>query len=99
MWGLIQLPLFAITEYAEAICNGVTATSWPMARDPIDDGCQRPTLASMPADSPARSIPVREPKPNRFIKSYIESLPTIRPSLIAPTLLDFARASATVNTP
>src|ERR1041385_8207789 len=31
MCGLIQLPLLARTEYAAAICKGVTATSCPIA--------------------------------------------------------------------
>src|SRR5207302_7319449 len=99
MCGLIQFPLLAKTEYAVAICKGVTPTSCPIASDPIDDGCQRLNARRMPGDSPARSIPVRDPNPSRFMYSYIDSLPTRRPSLIAPTLLDFARASATVSTP
>src|SRR5712664_1471780 len=67
-----------------------------IASDPIDDGCQWFTVRRSPGDSPLRSIPVRDPNPSRFMYSYIDSLPTRRPSLIAPTLLDFARASATV---
>src|SRR5689334_14405884 len=97
--GLTHVPPFAMTEYAVAICNGVTPTSWPIAIEPIDDGCQRLTGRKIPADSPGKSTPVRDPKPSRLAKSYIESLPTSRPSLIAPTLLDFANASAIVSTP
>src|SRR6266852_5020454 len=97
--GFTHCPLLANTLYAEAICKGVTPTSWPMASDPIDEGCQRFRGRRIPGDSPAKSIPVREPKPSRFMNSYIDWLPTSSPSLMAPTLLDCASASATVRTP
>src|SRR2546427_12765609 len=99
MCGLIQLPLFARIEYAAAICSGFTPTSCPIASDPIDDGCQRLSGRRMPGDSPARSIPVRDPNRSRFMDSYIDALSTSRPSLIAPTLLGFATADESGSTP
>ena len=45
----------------------------------------------MPRSSPGRSTPVGVPKPKRRTQLSKRSLPSRRPIVIAPTLLDWAR--------
>ncbi len=52
-----------MVETIETSCSGVTATSCPMAMEPIDEGLHLLTGRSRPRVSPGISAPVREPKP------------------------------------
>ena len=48
-------PPLAMVETIVTSCSGVTATSWPMAMEPMDEGCQRLTGRSRPRVSPGSS--------------------------------------------
>jgi hypothetical protein len=75
----------------------VTATPWPIGRLPIDEPEYRLTGSTIPRSSPGRSTPVGEPKPKRRTQWSNRRLPSLRPIVIAPTLLDCARISAVVS--
>ena len=50
----------------------------------------------MPGDSPGKSSPVADPKPNFFMYSASFAPPRSRPILIVPTFEDCSMISATV---
>ena len=67
MCGRTSMPPFAITEYARAICTGVTAMPCPMGTVPIVEPDHLSSGSANPADSPGKSMPVFAPNPKRSI--------------------------------
>jgi hypothetical protein len=63
----------------------------PIGRLPIDEPEYCEGLRTRPRSSPGRSTFVGEPKPKRRTQRSKRRAPIFRPTLIAPTLLDWAR--------
>src|SRR5436305_152066 len=97
--GISPVQLISMVSTIEISCTGEMPISCPIEMAPIETFDQRLTGLVMPRVSPGSSMPVCEPKPKARMYRSKRSSPSRKPSLIAPTSLDFARICETVSRP
>jgi hypothetical protein len=84
---------------AAAICSGVTPIWYPIDTDASAPSVHLSARVTIPAFSPGKSRDTDRPKPNRSTYWLSRSVPTLKPILIAPTLLDSTMTFSNDRTP
>ena len=97
MCGRTSMPPFAITEYARAICTGVTAMPCPIGTVPIVEPDHWSSGSANPADSPGKSMPVFAPNPKRSIHDASRPAPRRSAIVIVPMFEEYSTICLTVS--